>query len=164
MCGICGKLNFDEEVNVEERLITRMAATLVHRGPDDEGVYVKNTIGLGHRRLSVIDLSEAAHQPMSNEDGTRWIVFNGEIYNFLELRKELTRILNNDDPWDGKVNVLQVTNATDRIMEIRALVSAENSPAAWDLRVNVREKLLEFLQKNYPETLPKTRLSLDRIP
>ena len=89
MCGICGKLNFDEEVNVEERLIKRMAATLVHRGPDDEGVYVKNTIGLGHRRLSVIDLSEAAHQPMSNEDGTLWIVFNGEIYNFLDLRKEL---------------------------------------------------------------------------
>ena len=78
------------------------------------------------------------------------------------LRKELTRILENDDNWDGKVDVLQVTNATDRIMEIRALVSAGNSPAAWDLRVNVREKLLQFLQENYPETLPKTRVSLDK--
>ncbi len=79
-----------------------------------------------------------------------------------ELRKELTRIVQNDDNWDRKVNVLQVTNASDKIMEIRALVSAENSPSAWNLRVNVREKLIAFMQKNYPGSLPRTRISVDK--
>lgn len=63
---------------------------MVRRGPDDAGLYVKNNVGLGHRRLSIIDL-EASHQPMSNEDGSIWIVFNGEIYNFMELRDELLK-------------------------------------------------------------------------
>ncbi len=88
MCGISGKLNFDGKP-VAAELIGRMNAVLSHRGPDDEGVFVKGGVGLGHRRLSVIDLSPAAHQPMHNEDGTLWIVFNGEIYNFLELKQEL---------------------------------------------------------------------------
>lgn len=90
MCGICGKINFDLKP-VEEGLLRSMALTLVHRGPDYEGVYVKGNIGLGHRRLSVIDLSPAAHQPMGNEDGTVWIVYNGEIYNFQDLRKDLVK-------------------------------------------------------------------------
>ncbi len=68
-----------------------MAAVLAHRGPDGEGVFVKDHVGLGHRRLAIIDLSQAARQPMSNEDGSIWIVFNGEIYNFLELRDTLIR-------------------------------------------------------------------------
>jgi asparagine synthase (glutamine-hydrolysing) len=85
MCGICGKLDPDG-VNKDE--IQRMLATLIHRGPDGEGIYVKHEIGLGHRRLSIIDLSGGS-QPMSNEDGTLWVTFNGEIYNFLELRKIL---------------------------------------------------------------------------
>ncbi len=79
-----------------------------------------------------------------------------------EVRAELTRILNNDDNWDGKVNVLQVTDATEKTMELRALVSAKNSPAAWDLRVSVREKLIQFLQNKYPESLPKSRIMLDK--
>ncbi len=62
---------------------------MVHRGPNDEGYYLKGSVGLGHRRLSVIDLSAAGHQPMSNQDGSVWIVHNGEVYNFRELRKEL---------------------------------------------------------------------------
>ena len=66
-----------------------MAATLAHRGPDAEGYHVDGPLGLGHQRLSVIDLSDAAHEPMSNEDGSLWLVFNGEIYNFRELRREL---------------------------------------------------------------------------
>ena len=68
-----------------------MADTMTHRGPDDSGIYLNsgNTIGFGFRRLSIIDL-QGGHQPMSNKDGTVWIVFNGEIYNHLELRKELT--------------------------------------------------------------------------
>ena len=80
---------------------------------------------------------------------------------FNALRDELTRILENDSNWDKKVNVLQVTNSTEKTIEIRALMSAVDSPTAWDLRVNVREKLIEFLQKNYPDSLPKTRLEFN---
>ncbi len=79
---------------------------------------------------------------------------------FEELRKELTRILNSTDLWDGEVNVLQVTEAKEFTVESRILVSAKNSPTAWDLRVFVREKMIEFIQKNYPESLPRTRVSL----
>ena len=65
-----------------------MAAAIVHRGPDDEGFYFKDNVALGMRRLSIIDLA-TGHQPISNEDGTVWVVFNGEIYNFPELRQRL---------------------------------------------------------------------------
>ena len=85
MCGICGKLEFDPLAKVPPRLIKAMADAMVHRGPDDDGYYVKDQIGLGFRRLSIIDLS-GGHQPLSNEDESVWIVFNGEIYNYLELR------------------------------------------------------------------------------
>ena len=90
MCGICGKLNFDLGAPVDPGLVTSMLDTIRHRGPDDEGVYVNPGIGLGHRRLSIIDL-KSGRQPLSNEDGTVWIVFNGEIYNFRELRAGLLR-------------------------------------------------------------------------
>jgi len=89
MCGICGKISVNSVVS--ENLIRKMCGVLAHRGPDDEGVYVKGGIGLGHRRLAIIDLSEAGHQPMSNEDGSIWIVLNGEIYNFSELREVLEK-------------------------------------------------------------------------
>ncbi len=89
MCGIAGRLYFDPGRVVDEGLMRRMCAALEHRGPDDEGIRVDGAIGLGHRRLSIIDLSPAGHQPMPNDDGSVWIVFNGEIYNFLELRREL---------------------------------------------------------------------------
>jgi small-conductance mechanosensitive channel len=79
---------------------------------------------------------------------------------FDELRKELDRILEKTDLWDRKVKVLQVTDAKEFTVESRILVSARNSPTAWDLRVYVREKMVEFVQKNYPESLPKTRVSL----
>ena len=81
---------------------------------------------------------------------------------FDAIREEQTRLLNATDLWDGKVNVMQVTNATEKSVEIRVLVSAKNSPTAWDLRVYLREKLLEFIQKNYPESLPKSRISIDQ--
>lgn len=77
-----------------------------------------------------------------------------------KLREELTRILQSDGNWDGKVNVLQVTNSTEKSMELRALMSAADSPSAWDLRVNVREKLIDFLQKNYPDSLPRSRVQM----
>jgi len=76
------------------------------------------------------------------------------------LRDELTKILHSTQLWDKKVNVIQVTDSKQNYMEIRILVSAENSPKAWDLRVYVREKMIEFIQKNYPECLPKTRLDV----
>ena len=80
---------------------------------------------------------------------------------FEALRKELTRLLESTPLWDGKVNVLQVTDAKEHSIEIRALMSAKDSGSAWDLRVFVREKLIEFLQKNYPESLPKTRVIIE---
>ena len=88
MCGIAGQVNTDRRP-VEPRVIAAMGDSLRHRGPDDHGVYVKGHVGLAHQRLSVLDLSPAGHQPMSNESGTVWIVFNGEIYNYRELRDGL---------------------------------------------------------------------------
>ncbi|MGD1025638.1 MAG: asparagine synthase (glutamine-hydrolyzing) [Candidatus Sulfotelmatobacter sp.] len=88
MCGICGKLNFDRAATIAPALCKEMADTIRHRGPDDEGYYVSGAVGLGFRRLSIIDLN-TGHQPLSNEDGTIWIVFNGEIYNYQDLRQQL---------------------------------------------------------------------------
>jgi asparagine synthase (glutamine-hydrolysing) len=99
MCGICGKVSYHENP-VDENLLRRMCRAFAYRGPDDCGVYTHNGagsnvhpvhVGLGHRRLSIIDLSSAGHQPMSNEDGTIWIIFNGEIYNFKEIRADLEK-------------------------------------------------------------------------
>jgi asparagine synthase (glutamine-hydrolysing) len=88
MCGICGKLEFAREKQVSSSLLKSMADAIRHRGPDDEGFYTSGQVGLGFRRLSIIDL-KGGHQPLSNEDGTVWIVFNGEIYNYQVLREEL---------------------------------------------------------------------------
>src|ERR1039458_9035396 len=88
MCGICGKLEFSQGAKVSPSLIKSMADTIAHRGPDDEGFYVSGQIGLGFRRLSIIDLG-GGHQPLSNEDGSVGVIFNGEIYNYKELREGL---------------------------------------------------------------------------
>ncbi len=88
MCGICGKLNFEKGAGVKPGLIRAMMDTIRHRGPDDEGLHMGSEVGLGFVRLSIIDLS-SGHQPLSNENGTVWIVFNGEIYNYRELRSFL---------------------------------------------------------------------------
>jgi len=91
MCGIIGVYNYSGPGKVDEKLIVRMRDTMPHRGPDDAGVYLSRDmrLGLGHRRLSIIDLSPAGHQPMCNEDGTLWIIYNGEIYNYRTLAAEL---------------------------------------------------------------------------
>lgn len=81
---------------------------------------------------------------------------------FDELRNELTRLLESTSLWDKKVNVLQVTDAKERSVEVRALMSAKDSSIAWDLRVFVREGLISFLQKNYPDSLPKTRIVVEK--
>lgn len=95
MCGIVGALAFKNSTfTITKPYITRMRDTMAHRGPDGAGTWIAEDgrVGLGHRRLSIIDLSAAAAQPMCNEDGTLWISFNGEIYNHAEIRSELERI------------------------------------------------------------------------
>lgn len=81
---------------------------------------------------------------------------------FDKLRAELTRLLKSTPLWDGQVNVLQVTASKETTVEIRILASAADSPTTWDLRVFVREKMIEYLQKNFPESLPRTRVSLTK--
>lgn len=85
MCGITG-FNWKDE-----QLLGRMCEAIKHRGPDDGGTYIDDKVSLGHRRLSILDLSEKGHQPMFNEDGTIVLIYNGEIYNFLELREEFIK-------------------------------------------------------------------------
>jgi asparagine synthase (glutamine-hydrolysing) len=104
MCGICGKVS-PQGVRTEE--LKSMLRTITHRGPDDEGVYAKGRIGLGTRRLSIIDLP-GGHQPICNEDGTIWIVFNGEIYNYRSLRREL----------EGKGHLFQTQSDTEVIVHL----------------------------------------------
>ncbi|RPI79524.1 MAG: asparagine synthase (glutamine-hydrolyzing) [Desulfobacteraceae bacterium] len=88
MCGICGKVDFEAKtVNAEG--IRKMCRTILYRGPDDEGIYASPMAGLGHRRLSIIDLSADGHEPMSNEDNTLRMVYNGELYDFQELREQV---------------------------------------------------------------------------
>ena len=91
MCGICGVLAFNDSFDHSERTVRSMRDTMVHRGPDDAGVWrsPKGRVALGHRRLSIVDVSHSGHQPMCNEDASVWVSFNGEIYNHGELRAEL---------------------------------------------------------------------------
>ena len=90
MCGILAVVDLKGQP-LNETLVRRMRDTMFHRGPDDDGLYLDGPVALGHRRLSIIDLSSSGHQPMSNEDGSIQVVFNGEIYNYVELRDELQK-------------------------------------------------------------------------
>src|SRR5918999_5815605 len=107
MCAIAGIYNIKTGEPVAPRLIKAMTDRMVHRGPDDEGLYCMGPVGLGHRRLSIIDLG-GGHQPLANEDETVWIVFNGEIYNFSELHKELV----------GKGHVFKSRSDTEVIVHL----------------------------------------------
>jgi len=89
MCGICGIYHLEQERPVNETRLKSMARAMQHRGPDDEGFYQDGKVGLGHQRLSIIDTSPLGRQPMTSEDERLWIVCNGEIYNYLELRQQL---------------------------------------------------------------------------
>lgn len=91
MCGIAGIFSFDKRI-VSEEIIKKMTSLMSHRGPDDEGFFFGSKIGLGHRRLSIIDLTKSGRQPMSDRRRKMWIVFNGEIYNYIELREELKKL------------------------------------------------------------------------
>ncbi len=88
MCGIAGLMKFGRDVRADSGVVRQMCAAMTHRGPDDEGVYADGPTAIGMRRLSIIDVA-GGHQPLSNENGTIWITFNGEIYNHAELRKGL---------------------------------------------------------------------------
>src|SRR5712691_10348098 len=89
MCGISGFMYFDD-APVREKTIRAMSDVQKHRGPDESGIHLGSRVALGHRRLSIIDLG-SGQQPLSNEDGSVWISFNGEIYNYLDLKRELDR-------------------------------------------------------------------------
>ena len=91
MCGICGIFEYERWNDVAGEIVHRMNQTMVHRGPNDGGIFVGPGIGLGHRRLSIIDVA-GGHQPMCNEDGTVWVLLNGEIYNYAELRAKLIQL------------------------------------------------------------------------
>jgi asparagine synthase (glutamine-hydrolysing) len=88
MCGICGIFHYKDGQQADETALLAMNRQIMHRGPDDAGTLVSGSVALAMRRLSIIDL-ETGHQPLSNEDGSIWIVFNGEIYNYTELRQTL---------------------------------------------------------------------------
>jgi len=91
MCGIAGLVNLDKRP-IDKTILEDMVGAERHRGPDDIGFYHGSHFGLGHARLAIIDLSQDAHQPMANDDRTIYIIHNGEIYNYLELREELKRL------------------------------------------------------------------------
>ncbi|MFZ1130099.1 MAG: asparagine synthetase B, partial [Terriglobales bacterium] len=88
MCGIAGILEFKRDARANPKALREMCDVIRHRGPDDDGFYTDGAAGIGMRRLSIVDVA-GGHQPISNEDGTLWIVFNGEIYNHLALREQL---------------------------------------------------------------------------
>ena len=131
MCGIAGKLYLDGQRPVESELIARMTATLTHRGPDGAGQFVRGPVGLGHRRLSIIDLATGA-QPLCNEDETVWIVFNGEIYNFPELRDRLIKAGHKfRSASDTEVIVhLYEEHGTDCVRQLRGMFAF----AIWDVK------------------------------
>src|SRR5215813_2627494 len=108
MCGICGvAASRQSRQTVDPSGVVRMTDALTHRGPDDSGRYVTEKVGLGHRRLSIVDIG-GGHQPMSNDDGSIWIVFNGEIYNHLELR-----------PWlEARGHKYRTTSDTETIIRL----------------------------------------------
>ncbi len=89
MCGICGLVRSDPARPIDAAALQEMRDLLSHRGPDDSGIWIDEGVGLGHRRLAIIDLSAAVHLPMSNEDRSIWVTYNGEIYNYRELRRRL---------------------------------------------------------------------------
>ena len=107
MCGICGIALFDTSATVDAGAIRQMTDAMVHRGPDDEGLLIRGRHGLGHRRLTIIDLN-SGKQPLSNEDGTVWTVFNGELYNYQEIRARL----------EGLGHVFSTTTDTEVIVHL----------------------------------------------
>ncbi len=138
MCGICGVVTKGEN-RVTSALLEHMRDTMAHRGPDDAGEIVLDDgrVGLGHRRLSIVDLSPAGHQPMANEDGTVWISYNGEVYNHAEIRGELRsrgHVFRSQSDTEVLVHLFEERGA-DMVHELRGMFAL----AIWD---NNRKTLL----------------------
>src|SRR5579872_1239320 len=131
MCGICGQFNFGSAEPIDRRTIEAMTRSMVHRGPDDEGFHIDGQIGFGFRRLSIIDLG-GGHQPMSDVEESVWVIFNGEIYNFIELRREL----------ESRGHVFRTQSDTEVIVhgykewgdEVLSRVNGMFGLAIWDAR------------------------------
>ncbi len=136
MCGISGIWNYGSKASVDRASLRGMSDTLSHRGPDDSGEHFDDVCGLGlaFRRLSIIDLSPAGHQPMCNEDGAIWVVFNGEIYNFRDLRRSLESAGHKfRSRSDAEVIV---HNYEDRGAECIADLNGMFALAIWDARIS----------------------------
>lgn len=133
MCGICGIVDHRGSGIAGEKTIKDMCRELRHRGPDDGGIYLNNgmpSVALGHRRLSIIDLSQAGHQPMSNEDGSVQLVFNGEIYNYKDLKDELKmrgHIFKSDSDTEVMVHLYE-TYGEECVRHLRGMFAF----AVWD--------------------------------
>ena len=146
MCGICGILNLGEWAGeFDERLINRMTDTLAHRGPNDRGIWLDRWISLGHRRLSVIDLSRAGRQPMSNEDGSVQVVFNGEIYNFIEL-KERYGLVERGHVFKSRTDTEVLVHLYEEIgLDMVTELNGMFAIAIWD----ARKRLLHLIRDRY---------------
>lgn len=133
----------------------------------EEITFTYVVIRIWDQRRLVVPINYFIEKPFQNWTKTSADIL-GTIYIYTDytvsvdaIRKELDRLLEGNEHWDERVKVVQVTDATEKTMEIRILVSAANSPTAWDLRVQVREKMIDFLQQNYPQSLPRTRIEID---
>ncbi|MCW5559556.1 MAG: asparagine synthase (glutamine-hydrolyzing) [Verrucomicrobiae bacterium] len=130
MCGVCGIWHFNPDRPVDPDLLVRMTRRIRHRGPDEEGIHCEGPVGLGFRRLSILDLA-ASHQPMRTADGSHWIVFNGEIYNFQDLRPALAA--NHPFRTTGDTEVLLhglAEHGPDFLQQLRGMFAF----ALWDTR------------------------------
>jgi len=133
MCGIAGVLKFNIHDTVDPRVLRRMCDVIAHRGPDDEGIWVAGPVGLGMRRLSIIDV-EGGHQPLFNEDGSLCIVFNGEIYNHIEIREQMIARGHVYATRSDTESILHLYEefGTDCVHHLRGMFAF----AIWDIRKN----------------------------
>src|SRR6266850_4626033 len=138
MCGIVGALSL-KGTRIDEEVIASMRQQILHRGPDDQGIYLDSNLGLGHTRLSIIDLSPLGHQPMSSESGDTWVVYNGEIYNFEQVRKDLEEL---GHQFRSKTDTEVIIHAYEQWGE--NLVERLNGMFAFALWDDRRKKLLLF--------------------
>ena len=146
MCGICGILRVGPSAGeIDPLLIDRMTESLVHRGPDDRGVWQDDRIALGHRRLSVIDLSPNGRQPMGNEDGSIQIVYNGEVYNFQELKKRF-RLVEKGHVFRSRTDTEVLIHLYEEIgLEMVRELNGMFALAIW----NANDQLLHLIRDRY---------------
>ena len=143
MCGICGIFSFNDNGVDKREIINEMTTLMVHRGPDDDGYYFSDEIGLGIRRLAIIDI-EGGHQPILSEDGRYVVILNGEIYNYIELRQMLIRkghIFKTDSDTEVIVHLFEEKGA-ECVSELNGMFAF----AIWD---NLNKELFLFRDRMY---------------